>query len=225
MIQLIKSSTGKIHLDGDGTRVSISHLISKDLFNADEIRTDILAKRLILTHFEDAGYGELFEFVAGKSWDCNVIDRDNLQKYLEYKNDEYVRDKFQELKSELGSVYKLIQDQSEMIQHLSSQVMKDKEPVNNYVTIEEVGKLFPQYNINSIRNIVSKNKHFDDKLNLMRSWLQIGEFKLEFRKPRGTRKWIADRVRFMPERSKTFDDKFQQKLLKRLQHGVRYFFI
>ena len=227
MIRIARDSRGKFYIDGEAVYVAIKKLISRDLFTSDEVRADIMRGDLIVQGFQDSGVEELVEFVHSESWDSHMVYTGDLKEYIKVKNRYLEINQFNDIKSELEYNRKLIMGQSDLIRMMSSELMTLKKNFStpSYVTIDEVHKLFPQYNINSLRNMVARNKYFDEKMKMNRSSLHIGEFRLEFRKPTGTKKWLADRVDYVPEKSKTYDTKFKEQIMNRLQHGIRYFWI
>lgn len=223
----MKTKEGKYKIAGDGVRVAIHRLFGDKAFSEDEVRNDILNKRLIVNGFEKDELQELLQLFLNDSWSSQVIDRDNLEDYLEFKNNESQQNLYQQLLEELRINRKTINEQSEMLRMLSGELVSLKNEYNqpSFVTVEEVAKLFPQYNINSLRNIIARNRYHDEVYKMWRSYIHIAEFNLSFRKPDGTKKWIADKVDFIKERPKTFDQKFKEKIYKRLLAGVRYFVI
>ncbi len=227
MIRLAKDRAGKYYLDGNGQKVSLNKLTGRDFFTEEELRSDILRGLLIVCGYESAEVSELLEMTSRATWTSQVVDRDELEKYIKYRNKQLEQNQFDNLLNELQYNRRLLEGQSDLIRMLSAELVSLKRNFEtpSYVDIDEVHKLFPQYQVRSLRNIVCKNKHYDEQMKMWRSYLHIGEFHLEFRKPANTKRWLADRVNYVPEKSKTYDSKFKEKIMERLKHGVRYFWI
>ena len=216
----IEKVQGKLKLVGKGQQVSMNQLFSEHL-NENEIRVDILNGRLKLDGF-DGSQEELIEYVFHDSWGMLRCTRDDLKTYLEWKNDEKSESKFKEIQRQVTSLETHIQYLTDQInvlsKHMSQRNGCGKPEV---VTLKDIKELFPEYSLGSLRNIISRNKYRDENEKCYKSLLEIGQFRLVFRKPLNGKRWVADSLDFDPQKAVTLSGRFQQTVRERLKHGKK----
>ena len=195
-----------VWIDQSGAHiVALRHLIGENKFSAMEIRNDIMKGKLIIGDYDTK---ELIESLG--SIHVNV---DEIDHYLDYKNEETNRKHFEKLMNQIESFSSRMTIMEEMILQ-QYKMMKDFMNAtnrNSRVELKEVAKIFQnRYKLGTIRNMISKNKVRQGEFWI--SNLKIMEYDLVFRKHVKSKKWFADHIDYILEREKTYNYDFQQKL-------------
>jgi hypothetical protein len=201
-------------------KIMLKSIVSGDIPEA-EVKSDILKRFLRLEEYRNVGYSELKKAINEDFWYMNEVSEAALSDYLELKNAQLKTQEMNKVLKEVRMNRRYVESLNELLRTLSNEVLniKNKLNVKNYVTIEEVADLFPGYSLNSIRNIVSRNRSWDKHLEMYISWLEIDRFKLRFSKREHQKRWYADRFDYIPEKAKTYDYDFRRILESRLKHA------
>jgi len=199
-------------MEGMGSKIPLHRLL--DQFDVTILMADVLSGNLIVdTRLTNVA------LVSSKSFRNYAVDRENLQNYLELKSSQIAKDKYNIVLEHIKSLERKLETQADIYQLVLKkvEVIIQSLNLNSEVTLNDVAECFPEHQIGSLRNILGKNKYFDEEKNIFRSYINIEGFHLPFRKIKKGRKWLADRIDFEMESEKTNSYDFKRTVSSRVK--------
>jgi hypothetical protein len=208
----VENHGGGYLITGKGQIMSLSKLVP--LFGEVVVRSAVITGQLQLDGFSyPDDYEEIISAMGGQNWDSYAVERDCLTGWLATKQGREGR--LDILVNELACQRETLEKIYGAVAFLTAEVARLRhrtDPIKTRSSIKEVAEAFPQYKVNSIRNMVGKHKHFDSELGMYVSVLKIEEFEIEFRKNKNSRSWHASRVELQRQISKTYNYGFSNRV-------------
>ena len=228
LVLIFKDERGQWKYLGEATKISLHHLVGKNqmgnrLFTKAEIINDLMNGNLDLENYdEDTSLEQRKKDVHRESFFSLRIWRDELERYLEFKNKQNEQNNIYRILDAIDKQDQKFQILSDLIRNNFREITEIKFEVNkirnngNFIGINVIAKdlgIVP----GTIRNTLNRNKEIFGKFII--SNIDILSFHLSFVKIGNC--WRTSEIIWEHEKKKLLNYDIQQQLAKLKRHGKR----